>query len=252
MIVERLDRGARGRRRRGRDGPVVEHVVRDDQTAGVHPRDQLFPVRDVVLLVRVEIGEIDMGLGGHRAQGVQRGRDPQVDAGLDTGLGPCLPPVRRPLLRHIAGDQPAVGGQRLGHGQRGEAGEGADLDDVAGADQPDQEGQQRGLLLGRLHSGLLGEAAVGDLDELAQYGVERRIVPQDVVVQLGRDRCALALGHRGPLRSARLPGRCRTCRLCRLWCLGDCNPTSRQRERFRRGPGRVVGRISPGRGRQRG
>jgi hypothetical protein len=169
------------------DRAVVECVVGHQQAAGHEPRHQFLVAVGVEALVCVDEGEVDPLTVGQSAQGPDGRGDPQVDPVGDPHLGPGLAGERGPLVGGVTGEEPAASGHRLGHGQGGEPGEGADLDDLPGTDQPDQEGRQRTLLLGNLQVRDMGQLLAGDLDEFALHGAQRRVVLEDVCVQLGRE-----------------------------------------------------------------
>ena len=127
-------------------------------------------------------------VGGHRAQGVERRAQPQVDPLRQPRLLEVAARDARPLLVHVAADQLAVVGQAAGDADRRVAGEGAELQRAAGADRPHQEGHQRPLLGGDLHD--RDPAQLGGLGgQPPQQLILARAVLDHVAVQLrGQDR----------------------------------------------------------------
>ena len=124
-------------------------------------------------------------VGGHRAQGVERRAEPQVDPLRQPRLLEVAARDARPLLVHVAADQLPVVGQAAGDADRGVAGEGAELQRPAGADRPHQEGHQRPLLGSDLHD--RDPAQLGGLGgQPPQQLVLARAVLDHVAVQLRR------------------------------------------------------------------
>jgi hypothetical protein len=148
---------------------VAQHVVEDDESAGTYPGHDLLEVRRVAGLVGVDEREVQEGLGGQRAQGLDGRRDPQLDAVGDPGPLPVAPRDRRPLLAHVAGEQVPVVGQAAGDADRGVAGERADLHRLPGTDQAHQQSEELALVVRDLHAGAVAELAVGLRGEVAEH-----------------------------------------------------------------------------------
>ena len=103
----------------------------------------------------------------------------QLDAVGDAGALPRAPGDRGPLLGHVAAQQPAVGGEPARDAQRRVAGERADLDRRARAEQPREHREERALLGRDLHARDRAERArLVDQRELHRVG--RRAVPDEV------------------------------------------------------------------------
>ena len=134
----------------GSDDPApAKHVVDHRQAAGAKQAERLLVVVQVADLVGVDEGEVEGLVGGHRAQGVERRAEPQVDPLRQPGLLEVAARDARPLLVHVAADQLAVVGQAAGDADRRVAGEGAELERAAGADRPHQQGHQAPPARGR-------------------------------------------------------------------------------------------------------
>ncbi len=82
-----------------------QRVVDADQTVGREPGEELFVVVDVAALVGVDEREVDDGVGRQRAQRLDRGRDPQLDAVVDAGERPVLACDVGPLGTDVAAQQ---------------------------------------------------------------------------------------------------------------------------------------------------
>ena len=77
---------------------------------------------------------------GSAAQRLERRADPELDPVGDPGLLEVGRGDRGVLLGELAGDQPAAGREPAGDADRRVAGEGAELERLAGADQPGRAG----------------------------------------------------------------------------------------------------------------
>lgn len=113
------------------------HVIHDGR---------LLYARDDETLNRFELDTLQQGV-----EGLERGREMQVDLPVQAGFSPVPACDRGPFLAHVARDQLTVLGQRERDGQRAVPGERADLDAASRSDQLDQERHERTLVGGDLH-----------------------------------------------------------------------------------------------------
>ena len=132
-----------------------ERVVERDRPAAADELQAGLVIRIVVRLVGVDEGEVE-GFGSallqQRRERLGRGREAKLDALGDAGLLPVAAGDAGPFVADVAADELAVGRQRGRDRQRAVAGEGADLDRPARADELRQQREQRALVGADLHA----------------------------------------------------------------------------------------------------
>jgi hypothetical protein len=112
-------------------------------------------VRVVARLVRIDEGEVvaaRLARGDARVERRERGPELQVDLAGDARGVPERPADAGVVVADVAGEEPAVLGQREGDRERAVAGEDADLDRPPRADDLDEQGEELRLLGADLHA----------------------------------------------------------------------------------------------------
>jgi len=184
FLVELLDGPGVGIRAGLEDPAMQEGVVHQDHPARPDPRHQFPPVAEVAALVGVDEGQVDPPARRQRAQRVQRRAEPELDTVRQARLLPVGARQRRPLLVDVAAQQRPAVGQAAGQAQCGVAGEGADLDHLAGAHEAGQHRHERALLRADLEDHPVREAGGGLRDQVAQQRVRRAGVGDQILVQV--------------------------------------------------------------------
>jgi hypothetical protein len=108
----------------------------------------------IILLVGIDEPEVEgLGpLGEETVEAIERGAKPQLDLARHAGFRPMFPRDGGVGFAHVAGDDPAIVGQRQRDSHRAIPSETADFDCATRADQLDEERHKLSLLGRDLHS----------------------------------------------------------------------------------------------------
>ena len=150
--------------RRVDDGAAPQRVVGQQEASGAQAGHQLLVVVGVAGLVGVDEGQVDDRVVGQGAEGLDGRGDGQLDAIVEPGAGPGLAGDARPLLAHVAADQPAARHEAPGDAHRRRAGERAHLHRERRLREAGQDGEEDALVVADLHPGPVAEGS-GLLDQ---------------------------------------------------------------------------------------
>ena len=138
------------------DIAVPEGIVDGDDPALADQLEALFVLGLIIVFVRIDEGKVKtvgIAVVDQFLQGFVGRRQQQLDFFVYPGLLPVTSGHVGPFLVDIAGNQAPVAGQSFRHAQGAVAGEDADLDNLSGTEQFNQQIQQLPLLRLDLHAG---------------------------------------------------------------------------------------------------
>ena len=185
MVVEALDRLGAPVAVVLEDAARPKDVVGDDEAALRELRQHVLVVGDVALLVRVDEGEVERAV--HLAEQLDRLADAVIDPVGDAGFLGVPPRDCGRLLVHVQARDPPALGEVERHRDRGVAREGADLEHVARAGEPDEPAEKLALERADHHLRHGGGGAGLLLEPAEEVRVRRRVLDRVALDLLGEE-----------------------------------------------------------------